>query len=630
MDCFDAWGCYIAPMTAPQTLAPQTLVHHIAHWAKERPLGPALHAKRNGAWESTTWRSYWHNVRCVGKALMKRGLEVGESVVIAGANHPEWVQLEFGAMAAAGVPAPIYGTCTVEQTAFIARHSGARIVCVDGEELLAKFLQAESDGKLEGIHTYVTFFATSADDERVISFAELVSEGAGEDDTALDARIDNLSADDTCIMIYTSGTTGVPKGVEIDHGGVIHVGNGLLAFDPRFRDELEYHTVSYLPLSHQAEQLLTNVVSLLVGGQSYFCPEIGQVRDYLGDVRPTVFLGVPRVWEKFEAALRGRLSAATGIKAKLAKWAMDTELSCFREQVARGLLSHEYMPLKRKVARALVIDKIKMALGLDRLQIAVTGSAPISSETQDFFASLGICVYEVYGLTETSGAATITDPRRPAFGTVGKCFEGIEIRIGEEKEIQLRGRNMVKGYRGMPEETEALFTEDGWLRTGDAGELDGDGNLKITGRLKELIITAGAKNVAPVELEFYLQSIVGIGQAVVVGDRKPFLAALLTLDPEALDPLADAAGTSRGDMKTLAADEKVRAYIEAEIADKCNARVARYQTIKKFALLPEEMTVESGALTASMKLRRPQIAEQFAAEIEAFYAEGTLHTPSRV
>ena len=621
-------------MTAP-TAAPQTLVHHIARWAKERPLAPALHAKRNGAWESTTWRTYWHNVRSVGKAFMKRGLEVGESVVVAGANHPEWVQLEFGAMAAAGVPAPIYGTCTVQQTAYIARHSGARIVCVDGEELLAKFLQAEGEGELDGVHTYVTFFALEHEDARVISFADLVAEGAAEHDAAehddaIDTRIDALSADDTCIMIYTSGTTGVPKGVEIDHGGVIHVGNGLLAFDPRFRDELEYHTVSYLPLSHQAEQLLTNVVCLLVGGQSYFCPEIAQVRDYLGDVRPTVFLGVPRVWEKFEAALRGRLSQATGIKARLATWAMDTELACFREQVRLGLLAHEYMPLKRKVARALVIDKIKTALGLDRLQIAVTGSAPISSATQDFFASLGICVYEVYGLTETSGAATITDPRRPAFGTVGKCFEGIEVRIGDDKEIQLRGRNMVKGYRGMPEETKSLFSEDGWLRTGDAGELDGDGNLKITGRLKELIITAGAKNVAPVELEFYLQSIVGVGQAVVVGDRKPFLAALLTLDPEALDALADAAGTTRADMKTLAADQKVRAYIDAEVASKCNARVARYQSIKKFAVLPDELTIESGALTASMKLRRPQISEQYAIEIEGFYAEGTLSTPSRV
>lgn len=609
---------------------PTTLVHHLAHWAAERPLGPALHAKRDGVWESTTWQAYWNNVRSVGKAFMKRGLGEGECIVIAGANHPEWIQLEFGAMAAAGVPAPIYGTCTVQQTAYIARHSGAQIICVDGEELLTKFLEAEREGELEGVHTYVTFFALEHEDERVLSFADLVAEGRREDDAPLDARIEALSDDDTCIMIYTSGTTGVPKGVEIDHGGVIHVGNGLLAFDPRFRDELEYHTVSYLPLSHQAEQLLTNVVCLLVGGQSYFCPEIAQVRDYLGDVRPTVFLGVPRVWEKFEAALRGRLSQATGIKAKLAAWAMDTELACFREQVRQGLLAHEYMPLKRKVARALVIDKIKTALGLDRLQIAVTGSAPISSETQDFFASLGICVYEVYGLTETSGAATITDPRRPAFGTVGKCFEGIEVRIGDESEIQLRGRNMVKGYRGMAKETRELFSEDGWLRTGDAGELDADGNLKITGRLKELIITAGAKNVAPVELEFYLQSIVGVGQAVVVGDRKPFLAALLTLDPEALDALADAAGTSRADMETLAADDKVRAYIDAEVASKCNGRVARYQSIKKFALLSEELTIESGALTASMKLRRPQISEQYADEIEGFYAEGTLATPSRV
>ncbi|MEM9862622.1 MAG: AMP-dependent synthetase/ligase, partial [Myxococcota bacterium] len=595
----------------------RSLVHYLKMRAEAQPHKAALHAKREGRWQSWSWRAYWQSAKRVAGALIEAGHTPGECVVIAGANHPEWVRLELGVMSAQGVPAPVYGTSTVEQAAYIATDSGAKTIAVDGVELLEKFLEGERQGLLSGVERYITFFDVEHSDPRVISLSAF--EASAPDSLAeVDARVEAIDDDTVCLTIYTSGTTGKPKGVEIDHGGVLHVAYGLLAFEPRFETELEYHTVSYLPLSHQAEQLLTNVLGLVVGGESYFCPVIADVREYLGDARPTVFLGVPRVWEKFEAALRGRLAEATGLRANLAAWAMDTELACFREQIARGLKAHEHMPLRRRAARALVINKIKTALGLDRLEVAVTGSAPISPETQDFFASLGICVFEVYGLTETSGAATITDPRRPAFGTVGKCFKGIDVRIADEDEIQLRGRNMVRGYRGLPEETKALFTDDGWLRTGDAGSLDAEGNLKITGRLKELIITAGAKNVAPVELEFYLQSIVGVGQAVVVGDRKPFLGALLTLDPEGLDALADAAATAKADMATLAADPKVRAYLEREVEEKCNGRVARYQTIKKFDVLPAELSVEGGELTASMKLRRGPISDKYAERIEAF------------
>ncbi|HJL33526.1 MAG TPA: AMP-binding protein, partial [Polyangiaceae bacterium LLY-WYZ-15_(1-7)] len=417
--------------------APHTLVHHIAHWAEQKPHVPALHAKRAGRWMSLSWSEYWRNVRAVAKGLIALGHEPGDCIAIAGANQPEWVQLEFGAEAARGVPAPIYGNSTVEQTAYIVKDSGSKIVCCDSLELLEKFLEGEAQGLFPKAVKYVTFTPLAplpaAAEGRVMAFDELLQLGHAQDDAELDARLDALTDDETCLMIYTSGTTGVPKGVEIDHGGQILIGEGCRAFGPQFfpqggqPPEAEYHAISYLPLSHQAEQLLTNVLSLMVGGQIYFCPEITAVKDYLGEVRPTVFLGVPRVWEKFQAALEARLSEAEGFKGKLARWAMETELACFHEQVERGVRAKEHMPLKRRAARALVLDKIKTALGLDRLEIAITGSAPMAKETQAFFASLGICVYEVYGLTETSGACTISDPLRPKFGTVGKPFPGVEI-----------------------------------------------------------------------------------------------------------------------------------------------------------------------------------------------------------
>lgn len=609
---------------------PHTLVHQLAHWAEQRPAQPALHGKRDGRWFRLSWSEYLQRARAVAKALIHLGHEVGEKVVLTGANEPEWVQIQSGAQIARGVPAPIYGTCTHEQTAYIIEHSEARFWFCDGEAQLRKLLECEERELCRKASKIVTFVEVPHEDERVMSLADFIHLGNQQGDAEVDERFDALTDDETCLMIYTSGTTGTPKGVEIDHGGQMLIGNSVLKIAPEFLDgRVEYHLISYLPLSHQAEQLLTNVASLRVGGQVYFCPEIAMVKDFLAEVRPTVFLGVPRVWEKFEAALRARLGEATGVKAKLAQWAMETELRCFFEQVERGVRVEEHMPLKRRVARMLVIDKIKGALGLDRLNFGLTGSAPMASRTQEFFASLGICVNDAYGLTETSGAATISDPLKPRFGTVGKPFDGVEIRIGDEQEIQLRGRNMVKGYFKMPEQTAALYTEDGWLKTGDQGAFDDHGNLKITGRIKELIITAGGKNVAPVELEHYVAPIPGVGQVVVVGDRKPFLSALITLDPENLGALAEAAGTTEAPLGEMALDPKVVAFFEREIETRCNAKVARYQTIKKIHVLPHEFSVEGGELTASMKLRRPQIVGKYEAEIEAFYAGGTKATPAR-
>ena len=617
-------------MASPRPSEPHTLVHLLSHWAGERPAQPALHGKRDGRWVRLSWSEYFQRARAVAKALIHHGHQPGDRVVITGGNYLEWMVIQAGSQIARGVPAPIYGTSTVEQTGYIVNHSGAKVWFCDGPEQLEKLLECERRGLCEPAVAICTFFPTDHADERVVSLDDFLHLGHQQPDEEVDARFDALSDDETCLMIYTSGTTGVPKGVEIDHAGQMLIGRGVLHLAPDFLEgRAEYHQISYLPLSHQAEQLLTNVATLTIGGQTYFCPEIAQVKDYLAEVRPTVFLGVPRVWEKFEAALRSRLGEATGIKAKLAAWAMETELATFYEQVDRGLHVEEHMPLKRRVARKLVIDKVKKALGLDRLLVGVTGSAPMAPRTQEFFAGLGICVLDAYGLTETCGLATISDPLEPRFGTVGKPLEGVELRIGDNQEIQLRGRNMTKGYLAMPEETAALFTEDGWLRTGDQGSLDDKGNLKITGRLKELLITAGGKNVAPVELEHYMARIIGIGQVVVVGDRKPYLSALITLDPENLAALAEAAGTTEGSMAEMAVDPKVHGFFEREIETQCNSKVARYQTIKKIHVLPEEFSIEAGELTASMKLRRPQIVERHATAIEALYAGGTKNTPAR-
>jgi long-subunit acyl-CoA synthetase (AMP-forming) len=608
--------------------APRSLVHHIEHWAQKSPSRPALHGKRGGVWYEISWSAYWRNVRSLGSALIEMGLEPGECVTMVGRNDPAWVQLQFAIEAARGIPAPIYATNTMEQAAFIVKDCGAKIAVVDGKEQLEKLLAGEAAGLFEPFAHIITFDAQDLGDPRIQSFDECLAAGRALNDAALDERLAAITSDETCQLIYTSGTTGRPKGVELTHEGQLFVGRVVIAGFPTVGTQEKYIALSYLPLCHQAEQLFTNVFSLMTGGQVYFCPDLGQIREYLLEVRPTVFLGVPRVWEKFEAALEARLGAAKGVTAMLTELARSAELEAFHIQVDLG--DETYTSLKRKLARKLVIDKVKGALGLDRLEVAATGSAPIGASTQEFFASLGICIFEGYGMSENSGLATLTDFKRPRFGTVGKPLAGMELRISDEGEVQLKGPNNTKGYLHMPEASKELYTEDDWLKTGDLGGFDEEGNLIITGRIKELIITAGGKNVAPVEMENHIKGIVGVGHAVVVGDRQPYLCALITLDPENLARLASEAGVPKAPLEELARNQKVRAFLEQKVESECNRKVARYQTIKKLAILPNELSVEGGELTATMKIKRNVVSAKYADIIAGLYDAGGPRTESAV
>jgi long-chain acyl-CoA synthetase len=593
---------------------PDSLVHRIADWAKKRPDRPAIWGKdAAGEWRSRTWREYWQDVRDFAKGLITLGLQPGDCVALVGNNRPEWVIAEFGIMAARGVPAPIYTTNTTSQVSFILAHSQAQLAVCDDAEQLAKYRDCLGD---EGVRVekIITMDALG-DDEQVLSFASLLERGRAESDEALEARLGSIDEAETSLLIYTSGTTGRPKAVQLDHGGMLMIGQALVNLVEGMDHEM-YRTISYLPLCHVAEQLFTNFMHLITGGQVYFCPDLKKLKDYLPEVRPRIFLGVPRVWEKFEAALRTRLTEATGLKAKLASWATRTELAAFKKEVELG---RPVRTLGRRLANQLVISKVKHKLGLDELVIAATGAAPISTRTLEFFASLGVQIIEGYGMSETTGVATASEYGRPCFGTVGKPLPGVEVRIAADGEIQLKGRNMTRGYLRQPEETAELFTDDGWLCTGDLGELTPEGHLKITGRKKDLIITAGGKNVAPAEIEAYLKQVPGVGQAVVVGDRQPYLSALIALDGEGVPELCATLGIPAAPIEALAEDPKVIAYFGAQIEQKVNPNLARYQTIKKFKVLPVEFSVDSGELTPTMKIKRNVVGEKYAETIDGFH-----------
>ncbi len=594
-----------------------TLVHWLAHWAETTPDAPAIHEKApDGTWRVWTWARYWRDVRDLSKGLIALDHQVGDCVGLIGGSRCHWVISQFAIMAARGIPASIYPNNTTEQASYIIGNSKSKIVIADTSEQLAKYRDGIERGLMSAEHL-VLMDEPEAGVTDVHSLTSLCAKGREQDDTELDKRLSEMQDDETTMLIYTSGTTGVPKGVELTHGNIMAMSEGLFERYPGLRNGVPFRIISYLPLCHVAEQIATNFAQMGTGGEAYFCSDIKKIKDFLADIRPTVFLGVPRVWEKFQAVLESKLGDATGIKAMLAAWARKTELTAMMHEAKTG---QKVDGLGRKLANKLVVSKVKAALGLDLLHLAVTGAAPISRGTLEFFASLGITIYEVYGMSETTGIATSSSYGRPHFGSVGKAMPGVEVRIAEDDEILVKGPICTKGYLHMPEETADLYDEEGWLHTGDLGAIDDEGYVRITGRKKDILVTAGGKNIAPAEMEGHINQIPGVGQVVVVGDKKPYLSALITLDIEALDVLSRDAGVDEAPLAKLAAETAVHQYLMQRVEADCNTKVARYQTIKRIKVLSVEFSVDGGELTPTMKAKRNVVVEKYASEIEAMYA----------
>ena len=562
-------------------------------------------------WVALSWQQYDERARRVGRALMALGHQAGEAVGIIARNRTELVQAQLGIMNAGGVPVPIYKTSTAEQIAWILQHAGARIALADGEDELARLTaQRAAMPRLEKL---VLFDEVAGRDagwtlgwEAFLGLADQTTADA------LEARLEAVDPEAMAFLCYTSGTTGVPKGVMLSHASLMHVPRALFSRFGLARERI----LSYLPLSHIAEQLFSVLLPLTCGGEVFFCDDMARLRELLPEVRPTIFLGVPRVWEKFQAGLRARLAEATGLKAWLARWALATELACFRREVQDG---RPVRSLRRRLARKLVISRIHARLGLDQVRVASTGSAPTPPATLEVFGSLGLPLHEGYGMTETSALLTTSLPGRPIPGAVGQALDGVELKIAGDGEILARGPNLTKGYFKEEEQTRALW-EDGWLHTGDVGELDAKGTLRITDRKKDLLKTSGGKYISPQAVEAKLKAIRGIGQAVVIGDNRKYVSALLALDPESAPQLATELGAPAGQgLAALAKDERLRAHLDRCIADQVNAGQARFESIKRFTILPGELSVAGGELTPTLKLKRKAIATKYAAEIDALY-----------
>jgi long-subunit acyl-CoA synthetase (AMP-forming) len=598
-------------------MATPTMVHEVlAQTVAKHGDRPALRVKQGGGWKTVTWREYARDARRAARALITLGVQPGHGVSLIGQNSPEWLVADIGAILVGAMPAGIYTTNSAEQVRYITDHCEAKVSFADTAVQVAKFV-AEKD-RLPRLDVVVQMTGKVAPDAggnggrtiRVLGWDEFLALADQTPEAELDARTKAQKPDDACTLIYTSGTTGEPKAVMITHTNIVWTAGSLL---PTLKLGPDDVTLSYLPLSHVAEQVLTIHGPMAMGSLVYFAESIEKLGENLAEVRPTVFMGVPRVWEKIQAKMMAAGANAPPMRKKLVAWARKTGLAAgFAEQ--RG----EKKPLLFPIAKKIVFDKVRQRLGLDRARLCVTSAAPISRDTLEFFLALGVPLLEVYGMSECTGPATYSPPERYRTGKCGICLPGAEIKVAEDGEICMRGNHVFKGYLKDPEATKNALDADGWLHSGDIGTIDAEGFVQITDRKKDLLITAGGENIAPQVLEGHLKGIPVVAQAVVIGDRRKYLSALVTLDPERVKTEAELAGSPARSVNDAAKCDVFRRHLEKQI-ESINEKLARVQTIKKFTIIPKEFTIDGGELTPTMKVKRKIVNEKYKVEIEALY-----------
>lgn len=583
---------------------------------KQRPEAPAYYAKVDGAWRATRWRDHVAETRRVARALIAEGLGPGKTVGILGTNRPEWVSMATATLLTGGAPAGIYTTCSPDEVQYILAHAECFVALVENAAQLEKVLKVRD--RLPALKRIVLMKGTDAPagDPMVLTWEAFAATGDATDDAEVERRVEAIEPTGLSTLIYTSGTTGPPKGVMLSHENIAWTASAAAKL---VNGQAGQVMLSYLPLSHIAEQMFSIHGAITIGITVYFAESIEKLKDNLVDAQPDVFFGVPRVWEKFYAVIDGKLKEATGAKAAIAKWArgVATDVNARRDrgEALPGLLELQY-----RLADKLVYSKLKQAMGLGRATMCVSGAAPVGREVLEFFASLDLPVREVYGQSEDTGPTSFNMPGSTRYGTVGKAITGVTVKIAEDDEILVKGPNVFMGYFKDPEATAATLT-DGWLHSGDLGKVDAEGYLSIIGRKKEILITSGGKNITPKNIEEDLKRHDLVGEVVVIGDRRPYLTALLILRPEGLTRWAAANGRDADALaKAAHSDDAVRAELQRAVDD-VNSRLARVETIKRFTVLPRPLDIEHGELTPTLKIKRANVYKVWAETIEGMYAE---------
>jgi long-chain acyl-CoA synthetase len=582
----------------------------VAKWGDR----PALHWKEDGEWRSLTWQGYRDEVAAVAVALRSLGFGPGQFGMIMARNAPEHVIADLGIVHAGGAAISVYNTLAPEQVEYVANHSEATVAFVEDSGYLEKFLAIRSRTP----HLKHLVLIRGEPREGVVTWNSLVAKGRelySQSPADFDRMWKAVGPEDAVSLIYTSGTTGPPKGVMYSHNNITWTLESLRRF-------LELGTqtlVSYLPLAHVAERFTSQWGGIFYGHDVFLCPDPNLLLPYLLEARPTEFVGVPRVWEKLMAGLQAGVAAEPDeTKRQMAQGVLSAAISAYRmrrdgqpvpDQLAEGVARAQplFMLLRSKV-------------GLERCTVPITSTAPCRPEVHEFWAAVGMPLYEVWGMSELTGPATavpLNDHKAPS---IGKAIAGVEVRLGEDGELLVRGGNVMVGYHRDPEKTADIIDSDGWVHSGDIAVLGDDGHFRIVDRKKELIITSAGKNISPANLEALAKSSPIIGQAVAIGDGQRFISVLVVLDPQVAPMWAKAHGMPTASMAELAEHPLVVEEVRRALTV-ANTHLSRVEQFKRFTILPGEWTPESEELTPTMKLKRRVIHTKYQPQIEAMYSD---------
>lgn len=573
--------------------------------------------KDGATWASLTWSELRNEVNRTAAGLLSLGLGPGDFVGIQAANVPQHLIADLGAVTAGGTGVTIYSTLQAEQVQYIAGDCRVKVAILENldfmkrwEEIWPSLPGLSHIVLMDGAENYET-------DDRVLSWEQLQQKGdefLASDSSALERVRQTITPESLATLIYTSGTTGVPKGVMITQRNVVWTSASVvdtLGLTPHTR------AVSYLPLAHIAERVTTLYGGVFLAGEVYFCPDMADLLEYVQKANPTVFVGVPRVYEKFHAGLMARFDADS--KKALIMRAIDNATAKVKAEQA-GRTPPFLVRAQDALFERLVFSKVREGLGLGDVATAISAAAPINPDLVVFFNAIGVPLYNLWGLSEDTGPATSNRAGANRIGSIGKPLTGVEIETAEDGEIKVRGGIVSAGYFNLPDKTAEAFSDDGWLFTGDLGRIDEDGFIWITGRKKDIIVNAAGKNIAPAKLETALKSNALIGEACMVGDGRKYLTMLVALDPDAAPAWAEANGLEFTDVASFSRSPELQAEV-GRLIDEANQHVSRVEQIKKFHVAPDFWGPETGEITPSLKLKRNVVLDKYAAEIDALYAE---------
>jgi long-chain acyl-CoA synthetase len=584
--------------------------------AEQYQFEPCVRYRKEGKYVPISWREMQNMITRVGLGLISLGVEPGDMVGIFSENCWQWMVADLATLSVGASDAPIYATNSGAESAYIINDSGSKVVFVSDKDHLDRILSVKKT--IRPLKHIITFDPIDTKEKNIISLDELMKKGDKvKDKSVFEARLNQIDPEGLATLIYTSGTTGQPKGVMLTHSNF--VANVLQAYASHPVIDHKDVSLALLPWSHSLGRTVSLYLMIHIGAVINLAESFSTVLQDMQEIRPTLVVSVPRLFEKLYSGIKAQADKAPPLKKKLFTWSLAVS-----DKAVDYLVQRKPMPasikLQYDIAEALIFSKLRAALGLDRIRIFISGGGPIATEIDRFFNGIGVTVHNGYGLTETTPVTNVNRFEVFAFGSVGPALPDTQVMIAQDGEILVKGPQVMKGYHNKPEDTKAVFTEDGWFMTGDIGKIDERGCLYITDRKKDIIVTAGGKNIAPQNIENTLVSDIFIEQSVVIGEGKKYLSALIVPNFKELDTYAKKQGISFDTQEDLVRKPEIVAFYNERIKNLMRD-YARVEQIRRFTLLSKEFTIESGEITPTLKIKRKVISRNFASEIEGMYKE---------